>query len=145
MKKRGEPEAAAPTPVAHLEERATKTPACLRPYTSDPASLSSACSCYNYPITSSTRTISITKTAPDASTTTIYASSTVTSTTLTATPTCTLTGTDPDTGADVQWEIYYEVCNALRAGGNYPGYYDQTFPKGTLLCEALQGCANGTT
>ena len=144
MKKRDDFEIAAPTPAPLLEARVTRFPGCLKAYTYTSGELSSACSCYNYPITSSTKTISITKTLSDAPTTTIFGSVTITSTTLTSTPTCTVQATDAATGQVVTWVPFYEVCNALR-GAAYPGYYDFTFDKGTTLCEALQGCANGTT
>lgn len=130
------------TAPAQLDPRA-KTPACLKPYTTASSALSSACSCYDYPITSSTTTIRVTKTALDATTTTLYRK-TVTLTTLTASPTCQVSSTDADTGEVVVWTNFYRVCNAFRSGGLNPGWYEEVFPKGTLLCEALQRCANGT-
>lgn len=133
-----------PTSLVHdlsllLEERQAAPPACLSKYTAS-SQLSSACSCYNYPVTSSTRTVSRTTTLPGAPTKTRY-TRTVTLTTIEPTPTCDVVSTNNE-GKETKWNEFYGVCNAFRSGGNYPEDDGYVYPADTPLCEALNRCAN---
>ena len=126
-------------PLHGLEMRQAAPPKCLSQFADGPQR-SSACNCYTYPITTSTKTVHRTTTLPGAPTKYKY-TRTVTLTTIQPSPTCDVVSTNKK-GKKTNWSEFYGVCNGLRGGGNYPEDDGYVYPADTPLCEALNRCAN---
>lgn len=134
-----EPTSAPLEPEPH--EKRQNPPNCLDRFGTQSAKLSSACSCFNYPVTSSTRTVRRTTTVKGVPTTTEY-TDTVTLTTLVPSPTCAVVSTNK--GKTVTWKEFYGVCKALRDIGNTPLDDGFVYPANLDRCTALNRCASDT-